>query len=204
MQLDRIRTGRRVALSAVAVRADRHRPDLRHWLALAELVGVYRWPPNAYHLLLVRGFDMDRSALAASILKIDGIVLLVVAAIHLSATPLVLNFVSSQSTAAGYAQIKPLFLLSFTVVGILLIPIGLSTFFCANPIRRGEPLARSICCFNAISILMLPVVLMLTMPVKYFSAIPFLTATILVSLVALSISAPLALVHSKPFSANRR
>jgi hypothetical protein len=145
---------------------------------------------------------MDRSALAANILKIDGIVLLVVAAIHLSATPLVLNFVSSQSTAAAYAQIKPLFLLSFIVVGILLIPIGLSTFFCANPIRRGEPLARSICCFNAISILMLPVVLILTMPVKYFSAIPFLTATILVSLVAISISAPLALVHSKPFSAN--
>ena len=149
-----------------------------------------------------RGFDMDRSALAASILKIDGIVLLVVAAIHLSATPLVLNFVSSQSTAAGYAQIKPLFLLSFTVVGILLIPIGLSTFFCANPIRRGDPLARSICCFNAIGILMLPVVLILTMPVRYFSAIPFLTATILVSLVAILISAPLALVHSKPFSAN--
>jgi hypothetical protein len=84
----------------------------------------------------------------------------------------------------------------------LLIPIGLSTFFCANPIRHGEPWARTICCFNAISILTLPVVLILTMPVKYFNAIPFLTAAILVSLVAISISAPLALVHSKPLSSN--
>jgi hypothetical protein len=83
---------------------------------------------------------MDRSALAASILKIDGIVLLLVAAIHLSATPLVPNFVSSQSTAAGYAQIKPLFLLSFTVVGILLIPIWFEHFLLRQPDTSRRPL----------------------------------------------------------------
>src|ERR1700678_299273 len=95
---------------------------------------------------------MDRHALAARVLKVDGILLLVVAAIHLVATPLALNFISSQPTAAAYAQIKPPFLLSFVVVGILLIPVG-STFFCSDSLCRGESWARTICCFNAVSVL---------------------------------------------------
>lgn len=141
--------------------------------------------------------DVHRHALAARILKIDGILLLVVAGIHLSATPLVLNFVSSQLTPDAYAQVKPPFLLSFVVVGILLIPLGLSTFFCANSMRRGEVWARTICSFNAASVLMLPIALTWTMPAKYFRAIPFLTAAILVWIVAISMSAPLVLAHPK-------
>jgi hypothetical protein len=64
----------------------------------------------------------DRNALAARILKVDGILLLVVAAFHFIATPLALRFISSQSTPEAYAQIKPPFLLSFIVVGVLLVP----------------------------------------------------------------------------------
>jgi hypothetical protein len=142
---------------------------------------------------------MDRHALAAGIiLKVDGILLLTVAGIHLGATPLVLRFVSSQSTPGAYAQIKPPFLLSFVVVGVLLIPVGLSTLFCANPLRHGEPWARTICSFNAVSILMLPLVLILTMPARYFHAIPFLAAAILVLVVAVSMCVPIALARSKP------
>jgi succinate dehydrogenase/fumarate reductase cytochrome b subunit len=120
---------------------------------------------------------LDRQTLAERILKIDGILLLVVAAIHLAATPLALNFISSQSTPEAWAQIKPPFLLSFVVVGILLIPLGLSTYFS----------------FNAVSVLMLPLALILTMPVTYFRAIPFLIAAILVCIVAISMAAPLVL-----------
>jgi hypothetical protein len=137
--------------------------------------------------------NVDRGALAARILKIDGILLLVVAAIHLAATPLALNFVSSQSTPDAYAQIKPPFLLSFVVLGILLVPLGLSTFFCADSMRRGETWARTICRFNAVTVLMLPFALVLTMPARYFHAIPFLVAAVLVCIVALSMSAPLVL-----------
>ncbi|MGB2633755.1 MAG: hypothetical protein WAM58_07450 [Candidatus Acidiferrum sp.] len=138
---------------------------------------------------------MDRKALAARILKIDGILLLVVAVIHLIATPLVLHFVSSQSTPEAYAQIKPPFLLSFIVVGVLLLPLGLSTFYCAAAIRRGERWARTICSFNAISALLLPLALVLIMPARYFQAIPFVIATTLVWIVALSMVVPLILAQ---------
>jgi peptidoglycan/LPS O-acetylase OafA/YrhL len=145
---------------------------------------------------------MDRQALAARILKIDGILLLVVAAVHLAATPLVLNFIAGQSTPDTYAQIKPPFLLSFVMGGILLIPLGLSTFFCADSMRRGETWARTICRFNAVTVLMLPLALVLTMPSRYFHAIPFLVAAVLVCIVALSMSAPLALSRANRLSSN--
>lgn len=141
---------------------------------------------------------MDRSALGASILKIDGVLLLIVALIHFAATPFALRFVSSQSTPEGFAQIEPPFLLSFVVVGILLLPLGLSTVYCADSFRRGERWARTICTFNALAVFLLPVALMLTMPARYFGAILFLAAAILVWIVAISMTVPIVLKSLAP------
>jgi peptidoglycan/LPS O-acetylase OafA/YrhL len=140
---------------------------------------------------------MDRSALAARILKTDGVLLLVVALIHLAATPFALPFVSSQSTPQAFVQIGPPFLLSFIVVGILLVPIGLSTLYCADSFRRGERWARVICGFNALGVFLLPVALVVIMPARYFRAIPFLVAATLVWIVAISMTLPLVLRPSR-------
>ena len=137
---------------------------------------------------------MDRNALAARILQIDGILLLAVAIIHFAATPFALRFVSSQSSPESYAQIGPPFLLSFVLIGVLLLPVGLSTFYCAEHIRRGQRWARTICYFNAVGVLLLPLSLVLFMPARYFRAILFVTAATLVWLVAISIVVSLMLV----------
>jgi len=79
---------------------------------------------------------MDRQALAAGILKTDGMLLLIVAAIHFAATPFALRFVASQSTPEAFAQLKPPFLLSFILLGVLLLPIALSTIYA--PIFSGD------------------------------------------------------------------
>ena len=136
---------------------------------------------------------MDRSALGAMILKIDGVLLLIVALIHFAATPYALRFISSQSTPEEFTQIAPPFLLSFIVAGILLLPIGLSTVYCADSFRRGEHWARVICAFNAFGVFLLPFALILTMPARYFAAILFLVAVILVWIVAISMIVPLVL-----------
>ena len=136
---------------------------------------------------------MDRSALAARILKTDGVLLLVVALIHFAATPFALRFVSSQSTPEAFVQIGPPFLLSFIVVGILLVPIGLSTVYSADSFRRGERWARTICGFNALGVFLLPVALVMIMPARYFRAILFLVAATLVWIVAISMTLPLVL-----------
>jgi hypothetical protein len=139
---------------------------------------------------------MDRSALAARILKIDGTLLLVVALIHFAATPFALRFVSSQSTPEAFVQIGPPFLLSFIVVGILLVPMGLSTVYSADSFRRGERWARAICGFNALAVFLLPVALVMIMPARYFRAILFLVAATLVWIVAISMTLPLVLRRS--------
>src|SRR6516162_6474745 len=105
---------------------------------------------DAHRMIDLARCAMGRHALAARILKIDGILLLIVAVIHFAATPFALRFVSSQLTPEAFAQIKPPFLLSFILVGVLLLPIGLSTFYCANSFSRGDRWARVICGFNAL------------------------------------------------------
>src|SRR5215470_17558193 len=136
---------------------------------------------------------MDRNALAAWILKIDGVLLLVLAVVHFTATPLALRFVSSQSSPEGYAQIAPPFLLSFVVGGVLLLPVGLCTFYCADSIRHGQRWAHTICCFNTFGVLLLPLALIMIMPARYFRAILFLIAATLVWMVAISMVVPLLL-----------
>ena len=141
---------------------------------------------------------MDRSALAARVLKTDGILLLIVAVIHFGATPYVLRFVSSHTTPETFAQIEPPFLLSFILVGVLLLPLGLCTVYCADPLKQGEHWARVICGFNVLGVILLPVVLVLTMPARYFRAIPFLVASALIWIVAISMT--VALVVKRPDS----
>lgn len=126
-----------------------------------------------------------------------------VALIHFAATPFALRFVSSLSTPEAFVQIGPPFLLSFVVVGILLVPIGLSTVYSADSFRRGERWARAICCFNALGVFLLPVALVVIMPARYFRAILFLVAATLVWIVAISMTLPLVLrasgsQHSTP------
>ena len=141
----------------------------------------------------VKRWVMDRSTLAARILKIDGTLLLVVTLIHFAATPFALRFVASQSTPEAFVQIGPPFLLSFIVVGILLVPIGLSTVYSADSFRRGERWARAICGFNALAVFLLPVALVMIMPARYFRAILFLVAATLIWIVAISMTLPLML-----------
>jgi hypothetical protein len=136
---------------------------------------------------------MNRSLLAARILKIDGILLLVIAAIHFTATPYAFRFVSSQSSPEAFAQIGPPFLLSFILAGVLLLPIVLSTFYCADFFRQGVKMgARDLPlqCHDCAPITGCP---RLTMPVRYFRAILFLIAVALTWIVAISMAVPLVL-----------
>lgn len=159
---------------------------------------LFRYDSSVRGIIYIgQGCDVDRTALAGRILKVDGVLLLVVAALHLIATPLALSFISSQLTPESYAEIKPPFLLSFILVGVLLIPVGLSTFYCAKGLERGERWARAICTFNAVSMLMLPLALILIMPGRYFRAILFVISAILVWIIAISMTVPLVVTHSK-------
>lgn len=140
------------------------------------------------------GGSMEVQRLATRALAVGGILLLVVAAIHLAVTP-VLRTLFLTAAARGTARfwLAP-FLLNHVVVGILLVPVGLTTLYAARAARAGAPWARAVALTNAFSILALPVVLVVLMGREYFGAGPFLVATALVAVASVVlVAAALAL-----------
>lgn len=69
--------------------------------------------------------------------------------------------------------------------------MAISTLLCADGLRRGETWAWRIGLSNALAILSLPIVLVVTMQRQYFRAVPFLVAPILISIVGMSMIWPL-------------
>ncbi len=82
-------------------------------------------------------------------------------------------------------------------MGILLVPIGVSTLSCASGVRAGERWSWRFGITNALAILSLPIVLMLTMNTQYFTAVPFMIASILITLVGVSMWLPLWWVRAE-------
>jgi hypothetical protein len=138
---------------------------------------------------------MDRPKLVAKLLVLQGGLLVVVAAIHLSSVPQLHQFLATEVSAANMPAVWPPFVLSFVVMGILLIPLGLGTIYCARGILQRARWAWAIAMINALTVLSLPVALFLIMGRVYFHAVPFLVASILITAVGLSMAWPLLWVR---------
>ena len=138
---------------------------------------------------------MNKLLISSRIVRAEGILLLIVAAIHLAVIPTLRTTFGRVLPPGAFRFVWPPFLLNHALVGILLIPLGLSTLYCASGIRRGERWSWRMGMTNAITILSLPVVLVAVMERHYFSALPFLIATILITVVGLSMIWPLLWVR---------
>lgn len=140
---------------------------------------------------------MNKLLTASRILMVEGIVLLIVAAIHLLVIPELRRLFVRLLSPRAFELVWSPFLLNHAVVGILLIPLGLSTIYCASGIRAGERWSWRLGITNALTILSLPVVLVAVMERRYFSAVPFLVASILITAVGLSMIWPLLWVRKE-------
>jgi hypothetical protein len=81
---------------------------------------------------------MSKRTISARILRVQGFLILVVAAIHFAVTPLLRATLVHELSAADFQFVWPPFLLSFVVMGILLVPVGVSTLFCASGVMAGQ------------------------------------------------------------------
>ncbi|MGH7533207.1 MAG: hypothetical protein ACREL4_07950 [Gemmatimonadales bacterium] len=135
--------------------------------------------------------DLSRRATAARALRLGGVLLWVAAAIHFLALPLLQHTVASRLPPEAYTFLWPPFALSFILDGVLLVPLGFTALYCAGGVLRGERWARVLGLMSALVVLSLPVVLVLVMGRGYFSATPFLIATIVVSAAGLAMTVPL-------------
>jgi hypothetical protein len=138
---------------------------------------------------------MSKLVISSRIMMVEGILLLIVAAIHLLVIPELRSLFVRLLSPRAFEFVWSPFLLNHAVVGILLVPLGLSTIYCASGIKSGQRWSWRVGITNAITILSLPLVLVVVMERRYFSALPFLIATILITFVGLSMIWPMLWVR---------
>ena len=123
------------------------------------------------------------------ILRFGGAMLIILGILHLIVTPIIARLIAQNVTEVAAVWLTPPMLLNHIVVGLLLIPLGILTFYTAPSAVVGEHWALIVTRVSAITVLALPIVLFLLMGSNYFEAIPFVVATIILCIAALSILA---------------
>jgi len=140
---------------------------------------------------------MNRNIFVSRVLLVNGMLLLILAFIHLFSTPLITKWLARELTPETLKSISPPFLLNHMVVGVLLIPFGISTMYSAAGVRAGHTWARGIATTNALAVLVLPLLVITLMGSEYFSSKPFLAAAVLVTVIGLSMLLMLIWLVSK-------
>ena len=128
---------------------------------------------------------------AAGALRLGAVLLWLAAGIHFIALPLLHRSVASQLAPDAYAFVWPPLAFSFTLDGILLLPLGLAALYSAGGILRGERWALILGLSIALVVLALPIVLVLVMGFRYFGAPAFLVATLVILAAGLAMTVPL-------------
>jgi hypothetical protein len=134
---------------------------------------------------------MNRRSLVTRILMIDGVLLLVVATLYFILINSATSWLEERISPLEKAEVMPLFLMNHIAVGILLIPLALSTFYCAWGVKKRQHWSRVVSVINGLSLLSLPVVLSLFMGAQYYGSFLFLLATVLIVVVGITMLVPL-------------
>lgn len=136
-----------------------------------------------------------RRQVAGRALNLGGCLLVLAAAVHFFAIPILRRILESHLTTEAYAFFAPPFFLNHGVVGILLLPLAFNSFYCARGIRRGQSWAWRIGLATALAVLALPVALLAIMGTRYLHAIPFLVAALAITAAGLAMTLPLLWVR---------
>jgi hypothetical protein len=123
-----------------------------------------------------------------AILRLGGALLVVLGALHLAVTPIIAGLISRNATAAE-AWLTPPMLLNHVVVGLLLLPLGGLTIYAAPYAARGERWALVVSRATALSVAGLVITVFAFMGTRYFGARPFVAATSIVTLAAVTLLA---------------
>ena len=135
--------------------------------------------------------DFSRRKIAARALRTGGILLWIAAGIHFCALPLLRGAVATSLPAGAYNFVWPILAFAFSLDGVLLLPLGFTAIYCAGGILRGEHWARTLGLICALTVLVLPLLLVIVMGVRYFSAKLFLAAAIIITVAGVSMTIPI-------------
>ena len=128
---------------------------------------------------------MRSQEIAAGFLRTVGVLLVVLGVVHTIATPHIRDLLGDSSTEVYQRAVGPT-LLNHVLMGILLLPLGYTTWLAAAAQNRNAPWARRVLMVNGIVLLTLPasIAVFMRRP-EYYTAPLFLTGVILVTVISL-------------------
>lgn len=128
---------------------------------------------------------MNSQKLAERFLRLIGLLLVLLGVVHLIATPHIPRLLNGSPRRVYQQAVGPT-LLNHVLVGILLLPLGFTTWLAAAPEENARPWARRVLIMNAAVVLTLPisVIVFMRLP-QYYTAPLFLTGVGLVALISL-------------------
>jgi hypothetical protein len=129
---------------------------------------------------------MNIQNLAAKFLRVMGALLVLLGIVHLVTTPHIPHLLDGMSTREAYRFAWGPTMLNHVLVGILLIPLGFTTWLASSPRNVVQSWARHILIVNAIVFLTFPLSIVAFMrdPV-YYDAPLFVTGVALVVILSL-------------------
>jgi hypothetical protein len=128
---------------------------------------------------------MRSQEVAAVFLRAVGVLLVVLGVVHTIATPHIRDLLGDSSSEVYQRAVGPT-LLNHVLMGILLLPLGYTTWLAAAAQNRNAAWARRVLMVNGIVLLTLPasIAVFMRRP-EYYTAPLFLTGVILVTLISL-------------------
>lgn len=114
------------------------------------------------------------------ILRTAGVLLVALGLLHLAVTPFIVRMIEDGAAPGAVGWLSPPMVLNHVVVGILLLPIGGLVTYAAVAAASGARWALVVTRSISLAIVALPPTLFLVMGVRYFDAVPFRIAAIIV------------------------
>jgi cytochrome bd-type quinol oxidase subunit 1 len=128
---------------------------------------------------------MRRQEIAAEFLRAVGVLLIVLGLVHSAATPHIPSLLGESSSKVYQRAVGPT-LLNHVLMGILLLPLGYTTWLAAATQNRNAAWAKRVLMVNGIVLLTFPACIAIFMRrPEYYTAPFFLTGVILVTVVSL-------------------
>ncbi len=128
---------------------------------------------------------MRAQEIAAGFLRAVGLLLIVLGFVHLAATPFIPPLLGESSSEVYQRALGPT-LLNHVLFGILLLPLGYTTWLAASAQNRNQTWARRVLVLNGVVLLTFPVALAIFMRrPEYYAAPLFLAAVMLVAVISL-------------------
>ncbi|MGZ6060121.1 MAG: hypothetical protein ACXWLP_11730 [Myxococcaceae bacterium] len=116
------------------------------------------------------------------VLRTAGVLLLALGLLHLAVTPFIVRMLQDGAAPGAAGWLTPPMVLNHVVVGILLLPIGGLVAYAAPDAAGGARWALVLTRSIAVAIAALPPTLFQVMGTRYFQAVPFRIAAIIVCL----------------------